>query len=70
MANKFILEKETEWKNGEVHKWYYVKYINEAGKMDVVVMTKDDEERAHELFNEAVNSYIEPKREIIKEVNI
>jgi hypothetical protein len=70
MANKFILEKETEWKNGEVHKWYYVKHIDEKGDMNVVVLTKNDEERAYELFNEAVNSYVEPKREIIKEVNV
>jgi len=66
---KFILEKETEWKESGLQTWYYIKCL-EDDNMTIVGLTLNDEVRANTLFEAAVSSYVKPSKEIIKEIII
>ena len=69
MSNKkFIIEKEVEWKSGETKTWYYIKFI-ENNSSTFIDLTAD-EEKAYQLFEKAVNGYVAPYKQIIKEYEI
>ena len=64
-SRKFIIEKESEWKNGNVDNWYYIKLV-EDDKTTTISMATNEEE-ANRLFESAVANYSKPSRTIIRE---
>jgi len=71
MAKKFTLEKEVDYKNGQVNTWYMVKLEDlETGDSQFVDMCRDDEEKALELLNSAIEKWVPYSKSIIKEVTI
>jgi hypothetical protein len=71
MAKKFTLEKEIEYKNGQVNTWYMVKLEDlETNESQFIDMCKDDESKAHELLDSAINKWVPYSKSIIKEVVI
>jgi hypothetical protein len=71
MSKKFTLEKEVEYKNGQVNTWYMVKLEDlETNESQFIDMCKDDEEKALELLNSAIEKWVPYSKSIIKEVVI
>jgi hypothetical protein len=71
MAKKFTLEKEVEYKNGQVNTWYMIKLEDlETNESQFIDMCKDDEEKALELLNSAIEKWVPYSKSIIKEVVI
>lgn len=72
MSKKFVVEKQVEYKNGKVDTWYMIKLEqqDETGFVSTqfIDCCKDDETKAMELLDAAVNSWIPASKEIIKEV--
>ena len=69
MAKKFTLEKEVEYKNGQVNTWYYIN-LNEDGQSQFIDLCRDDEEKALELLNSAIEKWVPHSKTLIKEVII
>jgi len=74
MSRKFLIEKQIEYKNGQVDIWYMIKLeeTNNDGYVSsqFVDCCKDDEDKALELFNAAVEKWVPSTKSIIKEVVI
>lgn len=72
MSKKFVVEKQVEYKNGQVDVWYMIKLETqtESGYVstEIVDLCKGDEVKAMELLDAAVKSWIPSSKEIIKEV--
>jgi hypothetical protein len=69
MAKKFTLEKEVEYKNGQLNTWYYIT-LNEDGQSQFIDLCRDDEEKAHQLLNSAIEKWVPYSKTLIKEVII
>ena len=67
MAKKFIIEKETEYKNGQVSNWYYIK-LQTDNSTQVIDLVRDDEKKANERLEEAIKSWVPSSKTVIKEV--
>jgi hypothetical protein len=67
MAKKFYIEKEVEYKQGKVDTWYYIKLETE-NNTQIVDLIKDDEEKANEMLEVAVNAWVPKSKSIIKEI--
>jgi len=67
MAKKFYIQKEVEYKQGKVDTWYMIKLETEEGTQ-VIDLCKDDEQKANELLEIAVNVWVPKSKSIIKEV--
>ena len=75
MSRKFQVEKQVEYKNGVVDTWYMIRLEETDEKTGYVSSQfvdccKDDEAKAYDLLDKAVNSWIPASKEIIKEVII
>jgi hypothetical protein len=74
MSRKFVVEKQVEYKNGVVDTWYMIKLEqqDETGYVSTqfIDCCKDDEVKAFELLDKAVNTWVPASKSIIKEVNI
>lgn len=74
MSRKFVVEKQVEYKNGQVDTWYMIKLeeTDNSGYVSTqfVDCCKDDEAKAMELLDAAVNKWVPASKTIIKEVNI
>lgn len=74
MSRKFLIEKQIEYKNGQVDTWYMIKLeeTNDDGYVSsqFVDCCKDDENKALELFNAAVEKWVPSTKSVIKEVVI
>ena len=68
MAKKFTLTKEVDYKHGQVDTWYMVRLENEDGTKQIIDLVKDDEAKAHELLNSAVEKWVPSSKSVIKEV--
>ena len=68
MSRKFIIQKEVEYKNGQVDTWYMIKLEQEDGSTQFIDCCKDDEDKALELFDAAVEKWVPSTKSIIKEV--
>lgn len=74
MSRKFLLQKDVEYKNGQVDTWYMVKL--ETTDADGYVSSqfidccRDDEAKAFELLEAAVTKWVPTSKTIIKEVTI
>jgi hypothetical protein len=72
MSKKFVVEKQVEYKNGQVDIWYMIKLEtqDETGYVStqLVDLCKADEAKAMELLDAAVKSWVPASKEIIKEV--
>lgn len=67
MSKKFYIEKEVEYKQGRIDTWYYIKLQTETD-VQIVDLVKDDEEKANEMLEVAVNAWVPKSKSIIKEV--
>ena len=75
MSKKFLVEKQVEYKNGVVDTWYMIKLEETDEKTGYVSSQfidccKDDEAKAYDLLDKAVNTWVPSSKEIIKEVII
>ena len=75
MSKKFLVEKQVEYKNGVVDTWYMIKLEETDEKTGYVSSQfvdccKDDEAKAYDLLDKAVNTWVPSSIEIIKEVII
>ena len=75
MSKKFLVEKQVEYKNGVVDTWYMIKLEETDEKTGYVSSQfvdccKDDEAKAYDLLDKAVNTWVPASKEIIKEVII
>ena len=68
MAKKFTLEKEIEYKNGQLNTWYYIKLNEEDGTSQFIDLCRDDETKALELLNSAIEKWVPYSKTLIKEV--
>jgi len=72
MSRKFLIEKQVEYKNGQVDTWYMIKLEekNNSGYVSTqfIDCCKDDETKALELFNVAVEKWVPSSKSVIKEV--
>ena len=68
MTKKFTLTKEVDYKHGQVDTWYMVRLENEDGTKQIIDLVKDDEAKAHELLNLAIEKWIPSSKSVIKEV--
>jgi hypothetical protein len=68
MAKKFTLEKEVEYKNGQLNTWYYIKLNEEDGTSQFIDLCRDDETKALELLNSAIEKWVPYSKTLIKEV--
>lgn len=72
MSRKFVVEKQVEYKNGQVDTWYMIKLeeTDNTGYVSTqfVDCCKDDEAKAMELLDAAVNKWVPASKSIIKEV--
>lgn len=72
MSKKFTIEKQVEFKHGKVETWYMIKLeqANEKGYVEsqFIDCCKDDETKALELFNTAVEKWVPSSKSVIKEV--
>ena len=50
MAKKFYIQKDVEYKNGQVDTWYLIKLETEEGTQ-LVDLCRDNEEKANELLH-------------------
>jgi len=67
MAKKFYIQKDVEYKNGQVDTWYLIKLETEEGTQ-IVDLCKDDEQKANELLEVAVGNWVPTSKTIIKEI--
>ena len=75
MSKNFLVEKQVEYKNGVVDTWYMIKLEETDEKTGYVSSQfvdccKDDEAKAYDLLDKAVNTWVPSSKEIIKEVII
>ena len=75
MSKKFVVGKQVEYKNGVVDTWYMIKLEETDEKTGYVSSQfidccKDDEAKAYDLLDKAVNTWVPSSKEIIKEVII
>ena len=70
MSRKFLIEKQVEYKNGQVDTWYMIKLEKEDGSTKFIDCCKDDEQKAYELLDAAVEKWVPSSKTIIKEVTI
>jgi hypothetical protein len=74
MPKKFLVEKQVEYKNGVVDTWYMIRLEeqDETGYVTTqfIDCCKDDEAKAYELLDKAVNTWVPSSKSIIKEVTI
>lgn len=70
MAKKFYIQKDVEYKNGQVETWYLIKLKNEDGSEQFVDCCKNDEEQANKIFDDAVKNWVPKSKTIIKEVTV
>jgi hypothetical protein len=74
MSKKFLVEKQVEYKNGVVDTWYMIKLeeTSDEGYVSTqfIDCCKDDETKAFELLDKAVNTWVPASKSIIKEVTI
>ncbi len=72
MSKKFVVEKQVEYKHGQVDVWYLIKLEqqDETGytSSQIVDLVKDDETKAYEMLDKAVNAWVPASKTIIKEV--
>ena len=72
MSKKFTVEKQVEYKNGQVDTWYMIKLEQTDAdgytSTQFVDCCKDDESKAMELLNSAVEKWVPSSKTIIKEV--
>ena len=72
MSKKFTVEKQVEYKNGQVDTWYMIKLEQTDAdgytSTQFVDCCKDDETKAMELLNNAVEKWVPSSKTIIKEV--
>ena len=72
MAKKFTLTKEVDYKYGQVDIWYMVRLEtqDENGYVSnqLVDLVKDDETKAHELLQLAIEKWVPTSKSVIKEV--
>ena len=72
MSKKFFIEKQVEYKNGQVDTWYMIKLetIDNDGytSSQFIDCCKDDETKALELFDNAVEKWVPSIKSVIKEV--
>lgn len=68
MAKKFTLTKEVDYKHGQVDTWYMVRLENEDGSKQIIDLVKDDETKAHELLQLAIDKWVPSSKSVIKEV--
>ena len=54
MSRKFIIQKDVEYKNGVVDTWYMIKLEQEDGSTQFIDCCKDDEQKAYELLDAAI----------------
>jgi hypothetical protein len=74
MSKKLVLEKQVEYKKGQIDTWYMIKMQteDETGfvSTQIIDLCKDNETKAYELLDKAVNSWVPESRTIIKEIII
>ena len=74
MSKKFVVEKQVEYKNGQVDVWYMIKLQTEEENgyisTQLVDLCKGDETKAMELLDAAIKSWVPASKEIIKEVTV
>jgi len=74
MSKKLVLEKQIEYKKGQIDTWYIIKMQteDETGfvSTQIIDLCKDNETKAYELLDKAVNSWVPESRTIIKEIII
>ena len=70
MSRKFLIQKEVEYKNGVVDTWYMIKLEQEDGSTQFIDCCKDDEQKAYELLDAAIEKWVPSSKSIIKEVVI
>ena len=72
MSKKFVVEKQVEYKHGQVDVWYLIKLEqqDETGytSSQIVDLVKDDETKAYEMLDKVVNAWVPASKTIIKEV--
>lgn len=72
MAKKFTLTKEVDYKHGQVDIWYMVRLEtqDENGYVSnqLVDLVKDDEAKAHELLQLAIEKWVPSSKSVIKEI--
>lgn len=72
MSKKFVVEKQVEYKNGQVDVWYMIRLQTEDENgyvsTQLVDLCKEDEAKAMELLDAAIKSWVPSSKEIIKEV--
>lgn len=72
MSKKFFIEKQVEYKNGQVDTWYMIKLETTDSdgytSSQFIDCCKDDETKALELFDSAVEKWVPSIKSIIKEV--
>lgn len=65
---KFFIEKEVEYKSGKIDTWYYIKLEKEDGDISLIDGCKNDELKANELLELAVENWVPTSKTIIKEI--
>jgi hypothetical protein len=74
MSKKFTVEKQVEYKSGQVQTWYMIKLEtqDESGYVSsqFVDCCRDDEAKAMELLDAAVKSWVPTSKETIKEITV
>jgi len=72
MSKKFVVEKQVEYKHGQVDTWYFIKLQteDETGYVlsQIVDLVKDDETKAYEMLDKAISTWVPESKTIIKEV--
>ena len=68
MAKKFTLTKEVDYKHGQIDTWYMVRLEDEDGTKQIIDLVKDDEIKAHELLQLAIEKWVPSSKSVIKEV--
>ena len=72
MSKKFFIEKQVEYKNGQVDTWYMIKLetIDSDGytSSQFIDCCKGDETKALELFDAAIEKWVPSSKSIIKEI--
>jgi len=72
MSKKFVVEKQVEYKHGQVDTWYMIKLQteDETGYVSsqIVDLVRDDETKAYELLDKAISTWVPESKTIIKEV--
>ena len=67
MSKKFTLTKEVDYKQGQVDTWYIIR-LEENDNRQLVDLVKDDETKAYELLQAAIEKWVPSSKTVIKEV--